>query len=34
MANINEVLIRAVFDEMLKHKASLSKMVTTDDDDE
>jgi hypothetical protein len=34
MANINEVLIRTVFDEMLKHKASLSKMVMTDDDEE
>lgn len=34
MANLNEVLIRSVFDEMLKHKASLSKMVLSDDDDE
>ena len=34
MANINEVLIRGVFDEMLKHKASLSKMVITDEDEE
>jgi hypothetical protein len=34
MANLNEVLIRAVFDEMLKHKASLSKMVVSDDDDD
>lgn len=33
MARINEDLIRKVFDEMLKHKASLSKMVITDDDD-
>lgn len=33
MASINEVLIRSVFDEMLKHKASLSKMVITDEDD-
>ncbi len=34
MANLNEVLIRTVFDEMLKHKSSLSKMVLQDDDDE
>jgi hypothetical protein len=34
MANLNEVLIRDVFDEMLKYKASLSKMVISDDDDE
>jgi hypothetical protein len=34
MNNINEVLIRNVFNEMLKHKASLSKMVITDDDDD
>jgi len=34
MANLNEVLIRSVFDEMLKHKASLSKMVMSDDDDD
>jgi hypothetical protein len=33
MANLNEVLIRTVFDEMLKHKASLSKMVISDEDD-
>jgi hypothetical protein len=33
MASINEVLIRKVFDEMLKHKASLSKMILTDDED-
>jgi hypothetical protein len=33
MAQINEILIRKVFDEMLKHKASLSKMVLTDDDE-
>lgn len=33
MARINEDLIRKVFDEMLKHKASLSKMVITDEDD-
>jgi hypothetical protein len=34
MDNINEALIRNVFSEMLKHKASLSKMVMTDDDDD
>jgi hypothetical protein len=34
MASINEALIRSVFGEMLKHKASLSKMVITDDDDD
>ncbi len=34
MANINEVLIREVFDAMLKHKESLSKMIITDDDEE
>jgi hypothetical protein len=34
MASINEVLIRSVFDEMLKYKSSLSKMVITDDDDD
>jgi hypothetical protein len=34
MANLNEVLIRSVFDEMLKHKSSLSKMVIQDEDDE
>jgi hypothetical protein len=34
MANINEVLIRKVFDEMLKHKASLSKIVASEDEDE
>jgi hypothetical protein len=34
MANINETLIRSVFDEMLKHKASLSKMVITEEEDE
>lgn len=33
MASINEDLIRKVFDEMLKHKASLSKMVLTDEDE-
>jgi len=34
MARINEDLIRKVFDEMLKHKASLSKMVITDEDED
>jgi hypothetical protein len=33
MANINETLIRAVFDEMLKHKASLAKMVSVEEDE-
>ncbi len=33
MAGINETLIRAVFDEMLKQKPSLSKMVYTEEDD-
>lgn len=33
MARINEDLIRKVFDEMLKHKASLSKMVIIDEDE-
>jgi hypothetical protein len=33
MASLNEVLIRTVFDEMLKHKASLSKMSVSDEDD-
>jgi hypothetical protein len=33
MDNINEVLIRAVFDEMLKYKPSLSRLVLPDDDD-
>jgi hypothetical protein len=33
MARINEDLIRKVFDEMLIHKASLSKMVFTDEDE-
>src|SRR5512133_2480708 len=33
MASINEDLIRKVFDEMLRHKASLSKMVFTDEDE-
>jgi hypothetical protein len=34
MASINESLIRGVFDEMLKHKPSLSRMVITDEDEE
>lgn len=34
MASINEALIRIVFDEMLKHKVSLSKMVIQDDEDD
>jgi hypothetical protein len=34
MARINEDLIRKVFDEMLKHKASLSKMVVIDEDED
>lgn len=34
MAQINEELIRTVFDEMIKHKASLSKMILTEDEDE
>ena len=34
MAQLNEVLIRKVFDEMLKYKTSLSKMVVNEDDDE
>jgi hypothetical protein len=34
MASINEGLIRGVFDEMLKHKPSLSRMVITDEDEE
>jgi len=33
MASINEILIRTVFDEMVKYKSSLSKMVITDEDD-
>lgn len=33
MAQINESLIRKVFEEMLKHKASLSKMILTDEDE-
>jgi hypothetical protein len=34
MASLNEVLIRTVFDEMLKHKASLAKMAMSDEDEE
>ena len=34
MSQINEDLIRTVFDEMLKHKATLSKMVLDEDEDE
>jgi len=34
MANINEVLIRTVFDEMAKHKPSLSRMIVSEDDEE
>jgi hypothetical protein len=34
MTSINEVLIREVFNAMLKHKASLSKIVMSDNDDE
>lgn len=34
MASLNEVLIRTVFDEMSKHKPSLLKMVTSEEDDE
>jgi hypothetical protein len=34
MAQINEELIRNVFDEMAKHKASLLKMILTEDEDE
>jgi hypothetical protein len=34
MVQINEGLIRTVFDEMVKHKASLSKMILTEDEDE
>jgi hypothetical protein len=34
MAGINENLIRRVFDEMLKHKSSLSKMVLNDDEED
>src|SRR4030042_4096806 len=34
MSQINEDLIRVVFDEMLKHKASLAKMALDDEEDE
>jgi hypothetical protein len=34
MAQINEDMIRKVFDEMLKHKASLSKLIVDEDEDE
>ncbi len=34
MAVINEDLIRAVFEEMLRHKPSLSKLIITDEEDE
>ena len=34
MASLNEVLIRSVFDEMLKYKSSLSKMAVTDEEDD
>jgi hypothetical protein len=34
MSQINEDLIRTVFDEMVKHKATLSKMVLDEDEDE
>ena len=34
MASINEDLIRSVFDEMVRHKPSLSRMVMIDDDEE
>lgn len=34
MAQINELLIRKVFDEMLKYKASLTKMIISDEEDE
>ena len=34
MVNINEVLIRTVFDEMLRHKASLAKMAVADEEDD
>lgn len=33
MAQINEILIRKVFDEMVKHKPSLSKLVLADEDE-
>ncbi len=34
MANINETLIRSVFDEMVKHKPSLSKVLVADEDED
>jgi hypothetical protein len=34
MAQINEEMIRRVFEEMLKHKASLSKLIVDEDEDE
>ncbi len=34
MAQINEILIRTVYNEMVKHKPSLSKMVISEDDEE
>jgi hypothetical protein len=34
MSQINEDLIRVVFDEMLKHKSSLAKMALEDEEDE
>lgn len=34
MASINEVLIRTVFDEMQKHKTSLSKLVITEEEED
>jgi hypothetical protein len=34
MASLNEVLIRTVFDEMLKHKTSLSKMVINEEEED
>ena len=34
MAQINELLIRSVFDEMARYKPSLAKMAVTDDDEE
>jgi hypothetical protein len=34
MSQINEDIIRVVFDEMLKHKASLAKMALDDEEDE
>ncbi len=34
MARLNEDLIRKVFDEMLKHKASLSKMAVVDEEED